>query len=231
MASYNCQNFKANYNFIIKLLEKNEFVYLCETWLATEEEHIINEIISDEYQFISQSNFSLANNRKGRPFGGKIFIIKKIHKLISCTTLSSEIDKVCIALSNGKRIHIYCLWLAFDNNSSEAFNSFKSNLEILETEIAYNRREQIEYFFLGDFNADQFRGKRFDKCFVQFLNNNKVNTLDDIANRKSADYTYKNGHYTAYIDHMVCDVELFKNSKINYNIVIDLLGCSQYFLL
>ena len=55
----------------------------------------------------------------------------------------------------------------------EAFNSFRGNLELLETELKSNRREQIECYLMGDFNADQTRGKRFDKYFVEFLKLNK----------------------------------------------------------
>ncbi|RNA12737.1 hypothetical protein BpHYR1_033930, partial [Brachionus plicatilis] len=57
-------------------------------WLSEEEAYIIQEIDTSSHNIIFQSEFSLTEKRKGRPFGGKLWLVKDHIKIISSYDLS-----------------------------------------------------------------------------------------------------------------------------------------------
>ena len=60
IVSYNIYGFKANNNYLKQLVLFNEIVFICEHWLAQEEEYNLYECITEDQQILFKSSFSLA---------------------------------------------------------------------------------------------------------------------------------------------------------------------------
>lgn len=107
LATYNCHNFKSNYNTVKKLIDSNDIIFVIEHWLAEEELNTIKLVDSNDFNVIFSSDFSLSHKDCGRPFGGKAWFIKKNLKILSCIDLSQNINAISIQLSNQQKFQIY----------------------------------------------------------------------------------------------------------------------------
>lgn len=78
--SFNCRNFKSNYLAVDKLVEKEiDIIFLCEHWLNSNEQNLINDRYDDNFNIFFQSDMDINFNKKlyGRPYGGKCWLVKK----------------------------------------------------------------------------------------------------------------------------------------------------------
>ena len=117
--------------------------------MASEEEHVIRQFLSLNYECLNYFDFSLADNKKGRPHGGRTIVWNNIHKVTSCITLGENILKVRLIIRNIKTLIIYCVWLKFDDNTYDSLHSFKNDLDVLESEINICKREGCDYLLIG----------------------------------------------------------------------------------
>lgn len=83
-----------------------------------------------------------------------MWLVKKALNIISYTELSNDVSVISIELNDGNTFQIYGGWLKFDDNSTESFAEFRSNILMLESEIKNNREKGTSFILLGDWNAD-----------------------------------------------------------------------------
>ena len=209
------------------LIELNDILYICEHWLALEQECDIHKIIGENHQLIFKSSFTLSdknffNRRQGRPHGGVLWLIEKKLKIRDFVLLSDQISKIIIELNNNTSIAIYGVWLGFDDTQNRAgsFAAFQNNLLILESELSILNATETPFVFMGDFNADLNRKRRFDKHFNKFMVSNNLSACENLFATGELKYTYKKGRTTAYIDYALCRSD--NNEFITaYNILND----------
>ena len=158
-----------------KLIYLNDIIFICEHWLAKEQEFIVHDILKEnQHQILFESGFSLAekeffNKKRGRPFGGTLWAIRHEINVKEYVILSNQISKITIQLNTIEELVIYGVWLGFDdsNNRAKSNQEFPNNLDFLQSEITYLNCAETSYIILGDFNADLNR--RFDKHLKKFL--------------------------------------------------------------
>ena len=180
--------------------------------MAQEQEYLVHDILKyNTHQLLFESDFSLAEKeffeqKKGRPFGGTLWIIRNNLKIKDYFILSGQISKVVIELNSLEVLVIYGVWLGFDDskNRQNSNQSFLNNLSILEGEISMNLATETAFVIVGDFNADLHRNRRFDKHLCNFLNNNSLVACENLFKSDDLNYTYKKGKNFAYIDHAIC---------------------------
>ena len=195
-------------------MSSNDIIFICEHWLAQEEENNVHKFIGVDHQLIFLSHFNLANKKffekkQGRPHGGVLWLVSNKLILKDFVQLSDQISKIVIQINQVTDLTIYGVWLGFDDtqNRAESFSSFKNNLLILESELKIPDATEAPFVFVGDFNADLNRKKRFDNYLNKFLVENNLISCESIFEKSELNYTYKKGKNTAYIDHAICRIK------------------------
>ena len=143
-------------------------------------------------------------NSRGRPFGGKCWVIDNKFKVKSFEELSNEISLITLELDKEINIHIFGVWFPFDDNSMERLTILKSNLSLLESYIKTFKHENI--LITGDFNCDLNRGKRFDRALLECTKSHNLFDSLNIFNQQ-LNYTYFNSTYTASLDHIFVNLK------------------------
>ncbi|CAF1008894.1 unnamed protein product [Brachionus calyciflorus] len=154
-------------------------------------------------------------DRRGRPHGGKCWIVRKKFNVFEFDFFSPNYSllKICYGLKNFNFVGV---WVPFDNGSIERLVNFISFLSSLESILDVYSNESI--IFLGDWNCDLNRGKRFDKLLKNFIINNDLIDCFLLFDQR-IDYTYKKKDYISKIDHIFTRSQEIKNIK--YYEVID----------
>ena len=98
---------------------------------------------------------------KGRPYGGRCWVVRKSLKVIEYVSLSNALSKITIEDLKGSRVSVFGIWQPFDDGSLLRFSSLQSNLSMLAAELMLVN--DVFSLIVGDFNADFNRGRRFDK--------------------------------------------------------------------
>jgi hypothetical protein len=209
--SYNCSGIISNHLVLKDLLINNDIIFLVEHWLSKEDSHILVNLCGDNHHVLFESDYSRSDHIKGRPFGGRCWIVRKNIIINEWLQLSKSITKLTFQ-ENDNLISIYGIWLQFDNNKSESYINFKQDLSILEMEDKLCSIKNIKGLYIGDFNSDLFRNKRYDKYFSQFLRNNNFVLCSSKFGLHSESnpnrYTYFKGGYKATLDHAFCRYEI-----------------------
>lgn len=77
LACSNIKNLKSNLVFANNLINNNDIIYLCETWLKNNEKYVANDINStNKHKILFKSDMNIEYN-KGRPFCGQTWFINK----------------------------------------------------------------------------------------------------------------------------------------------------------
>lgn len=94
------------------------------------------------------------------------------------------------------------MYLPFDDNSCETKTEYEQCLIEISAALIDDQINVI----MGDFNADIYRGRRFDKLLTEFINTNQL-LATDLINTQTCNYSFsfknKNNHYFAHIDHIL----------------------------
>ena len=161
LTSLNVKNLKTNYLYVCDLMQNNDICYLTETWLNDGETTYFETMYSEcKLYFQCDITVEESYNLKGRPFGGKCWLIRKnlvvkkvnfINKIISLMEIETENDTLLL-------IGVY---IPFDDNSAYRYAQLKSTLELIASIIEDNLDKTV--LVVGDFNADLKREKRYDK--------------------------------------------------------------------
>ncbi len=155
IVSYNCKNAKANRLMLEHLINNNDIIFLIEHWLRPDEQYIINDLIS-EHRAIFKSDMQAISSKKtrGRPFGGRCWLIKNSIKVLAVEDFNIVISMVKIALPNSV-LFLFALWIPFDDGTSDRLTAFQSTLDMLESYIEYEVIPTNSCMaVIGDFNCD-----------------------------------------------------------------------------
>ena len=161
LATFNCKNFKSNFHYLKELINSHDISFIIEHWLSDEEAFLFNQL-SDQHSILFQSDFSVANcsgstKRRGRPFGGKCWVVKNDVKIKSHEVINNDISIIEVAKNSSESFILVGVWLAFDDNSLERLANFQSNISLLESILKENQGKKV--IILGDFNCDLKRNR------------------------------------------------------------------------
>ena len=163
------------------------------------------------------------------PHGGMLWLVSNKLNIKDFVQLSEQISKIVIEINRATDLSLHGIWLGFDDNRNRAgsFLAFKNNLLILEAELKILDATEAPFIFMGDFNADLNRKRRFDKYLNNFLSENSLKACESLFEKCELNYTYKKGKSTAYIDHAICRLQ--NNEYItHYSILNDPGNTSDY---
>lgn len=225
ISSFNCKNLKTNHLMVEKILKNSDITFLIEHWLSEEDSQLLDRF-GDDYKIIFESDYSMTDfKRRGRPFGGRAWIIRKNIRMKSYIKYNKNISVIEIYINDQvESLNIVGVWLPFDDGTVESWSELNSAYSVIET-IVLGLADTQNMVIIGDWNSDMARGKRFDRRMERFIDENKM----FLCNRKMNynDYTYQNGGYFSVIDNCVCDCYFSKYVK-NFSIIYDDLNLSDH---
>ncbi len=110
---------------------------------------------------------------KGRPFGGRSFIINKRIKVIKYEFINRYLATLSFN-DNFNIISLISCYFPYDNGTHLNFSEFQSCLQVAYELLQYYENLNHSVFIIGDINADLLRSKRFDVIFGNFIKNNNT---------------------------------------------------------
>ena len=220
LSSFNCRNFKSNYLAIDKLTELEiDIIFICEHWLNTNEQNLINDRYISKYNcyFQSDMDINFDKNKNGRPFGGKCWLVnKKIH-VESFDFTHPDFSILKINDNYGNTVVFIGLWLTFYNQTLERLANFKSNLAAIEAVL---NDSPVESVIMGDLNSDLRRNNPYDKLVRDLILRKKLsNPFDKFLSQSY--HTYENGEYKSAIDFFLIKEDFSNRIKDAY--ILDIL--------
>ena len=134
IVSYNCQNLKSNIAMVKKLIVNSDVCFFIEHWLGEEESFYFSHL-SDQHSILFDSDFNCAERLctyvvKGRPFGGRCWVIKNNIRVIEYQNMSKALSRVSIEDLNGSRVSIFGVWQPFDDGSVMKLANLHTNLSM-----------------------------------------------------------------------------------------------------
>ena len=161
---------------------------------------------------------------RGRPYGGKCWLINKNLRISNYNFINNDISYVEISDSKSiSKLIVIGLHLPFDDNSTEKLANYISNLQILESII--EEHVDIPLFIVGDFNTDLNLDKRYTKQLKKLMQECSLASVD--YEFPNIDYTYQNGNYRNHIDHVLAN-EVARNITIDCKIIENMLNMSDH---
>ena len=224
--SFNIKNYKTNNYFLSKQAADNniDIIYLTETWLGEEENYIINSNFGHSYNVLNHNEFLISTRSKGRPFGGKSWLVNKNINLEKYEFINNDVSYIVIDdYNNQSNLLIIGVHIPFDDNSSYRLASYESNLQIIENLV--EEFAGMPVLVVGDFNTDFTNGKRFSKLLLKFVNENNLYFSE--FEFPNVNYTYKNGLYKNHTDHVICN-DVAKMITVGCEIIEDNSNMSDH---
>ena len=222
ICSLNTNGVKRNLSYIQELISKNDFIFLCETWLLEHEISFLKSL-SSTHLVIANSDMKITPLR-GRPFGGRAFIFKKSFNVLTYSFVNKHISIFSFSFHN-KIFTLITVYLPFDNNSFLNFCEFKSNLQIINELFNFYSLKNHSFFVLGDFNADLKRNNRFDFEFKNYLIDNDLFCISPSLNYN--EFSYHNGEYRATLDHCLASASEW-NMLVSSSFLDDIINLSDH---
>ena len=162
-----------------------------------DESLILLNSLSIKHTFLHCSDM-LFSPAKGRPFGGRSFIISKELEILNHDFINQHISTLSIN-SNNKIFTFIACYFPYDNGSALNFSEFQSCLQVINELFCFFQSKMHSVLIFGDLNADLKRNKRFDVYLNNFILNSSMviisPSLDFIQ------FSYEKGDYTATLDH------------------------------
>ena len=222
----NIKNFKTNSFFLNEQILNNsvDICFLSETWLMEEENYMIENQFGNNFFLLTQNEMSYARRTKGRPYGGKCWMINKKFTIGNCIFVNNDVSYIEISNTNkDTKLVIVGVHLPFDDNSTTRMSNYISNLEMIKSIVVQDL--DIPIFIIGDFNTDLTMSKRYSKCLNQFIQENSLQCIEyDFPN---ISYTYRNGVYQNHIDHVIGN-DIARKSTIKCKIIEDSRNMSDH---
>jgi hypothetical protein len=113
----------------------------------------------------------------------------------------------------GFKYLIIGVYMPFDINKLDSILEYEMNITIL-SELIKNAKVESEFDIIigGNFNADLYRSKRLDIKLIEFIEKNKIFSMDTLLIQQ-INYSYRNGDYRAKSDHILVYQKKEKKSK------------------
>jgi hypothetical protein len=208
---------------INKLVNSTQINFICEHWLSIEEEYLLRESFNTHNTFF-HSEFSELENRKGRPFGGTVWLIDKDIKVNEFIVHNKHLSSVRLNY-NGLEMSIIGVWMPYDDGSLDSVCRILSVFSEIES-LLDNIPITEPYIVMGDWNCDINRGRRMDEHLKIFLDDNDLFGCENKFYQGVIN-TYKKGDYSAHIDHILCPKYLC-DDIIKCEILDDLMNTSDH---
>jgi exonuclease III len=181
-------------------MQNNDICYLTETWLNDGEVNQFESIFNN-YNIFHQSDMLIKENYqlRGRPFGGKCWLLNKRLKVKKVEFINKILSIVKLGVGNDT-ILLIGAYIPFDDNTTYRFSQYNSTLEFIASIMEDNQDKFI--LLAGDFNSDLKRGKRFYNLLKDFIIEHDLDCYDLMFGNECKP-TYSNGNYTSHIDHII----------------------------
>ena len=111
LSSLNVKNLKSNHAFTSSLVSATDISFLSKLWLRRSEINLLKNITDKAILFRSDIDEKYV---KGRPFGGRAWIINNSFKLINSDFLNRHVSYVQLE-KNGVNYFIIGVYMPFDN--------------------------------------------------------------------------------------------------------------------
>ncbi|CAF1069867.1 unnamed protein product [Brachionus calyciflorus] len=208
LVALNTNNLKSNLFYVDSLVKNNDIIFLTETWLYKHDTFILN-YISNSKKFLFKSDIDDSYS-KGRPFGGHVWFISKIFKILKYEFINRQESYLLVDFNNIKMLLIG-VNLPFNNQKLDSETCYQSSLSTINGLFLNFEQAEIK-LVIGDFNADPYRQSLFDSFLSKFCNDNQLIPLD-LINTQNIDHTYSKFFHDkptskANLDHILL------NSKI-----------------
>ena len=250
ISTLNCNNFKANFNYVHHLLINDDISYLNELWLKPNEKYLLDHFkdkkINHNKNIYFKSDIEY-DYTKGRPFGGQAWFVNKSFKVISNNFLTRHLSYIHIQIKSIEFI-IIGVYMPFDNSKKhlESKAEYVLNLSLITTLL--NKYGNIHTFIVGDFNADLFRKNHFDLILNDFIADQQLIPID-LINTQKLNFTYSNYNnfnnskshstlnrhsnikssiYTAHLDHILYKASTSEKLYLQCNIIDDVANLSDH---
>ena len=178
-------------------MNKNDIVFLQETWIETESAF---DILLNEDRASKAKTFHKSPKRKavtrGRPHGGIGWIIEHKHK-VKCIFISDRISYIKI-----NDIAIVGVYMRANNGTITNQLKYERDWDQVSQLLIRLRQDGNEVILLGDMNADLYRDNRQDKYFRQQLSRLNLVSLDTLCTQ-AMDHTYFKRQKQSWIDHVI----------------------------
>ena len=199
ICSYNCKGFKfRNNEYIRKVLQRTDFLFLQETWLYDFETHVFDTNLPN-CQFMAKSAMKNDSGHMGRPYGGVALIWKKSlsFKVENISTISK---RLCAVKAKSNEVDIILLNLYMPCNEGIVTNEEFFDILCEVASICYTYGD-CDIILGGDFNCDIAKADLRVSLFQEFIQSNGflVPTLDP---QYAIRYTFMNSlNQKSHIDH------------------------------
>jgi exonuclease III len=238
----NCHGFKQSADYVTELIENNDVVCLCETWLRPNELDIIGTLISKKFSsqnsrykvFAKSSMETVDPSYRGRPFGGVAIICQVKNDLLfhELVTDSDEIVAVAVCDKEGAMVQIITsVYMPYyQKGNHQQTEKYIECIDALQSFLDKNA-PLAPIKLCGDFNVKLpvrrilnkhwYKEKGYNehsKLLYDFLTGNELIAVD-LDHNPADSFTYfsiENNTFT-WIDHVISteyDTHTFKYCKI-----------------
>jgi endonuclease/exonuclease/phosphatase family metal-dependent hydrolase len=193
-------------------MKNNDFTFICETWLLDYESTNLLNSLSSSHTIFHKSDMNFTPS-KGRPFGGRAFIVKKHLTIKNFNFINKHIASITLN-HREKTFTFISVYLPFDNKSFLNLTEFQSCLQIVNELFLFYTLNRHLVFIIGDFNSDLTRNNRFDIFLKHFIDNN--NLYASSPSMSQCEFSYQNGLYKAKLDHCLLSKDISSPLILSY---------------
>lgn len=148
---YNCKNFKRNNLYLKELRNNSQICFITEHWLNSEENILMDDMFpNDNCLFYSDMDIKDSFGRRGRPYGGKCWLIDKSFEIIDYAFVNKDVSYVMLKVNNISFL-VIGVYQPFDNGTMESYANIKSNMQLITT--LCKDHNDIPTIIVGDFNS------------------------------------------------------------------------------
>jgi hypothetical protein len=181
------------------ILSNCDILFISETWLLDSELFLFKNF-NDNFILFHKSDM-LFKPLHGRPYGGRLWFIKKNKfKNLSVEFYNERISVLTFNRFNMSFVLIG-VYLPYFNNSNPNLFEFESSLILINELSDSFIKKNYTVILLSDFNCDLFRNNKFDSILNSFITQNNIQIIDNSF--LNSDYTFSNSIYSCFIDHIL----------------------------
>jgi hypothetical protein len=116
----NIKNIKTNFIFAQKQICNSEITFHCETGLPEVENSFYRDFVLDSNYFTLSESDTFLRPERGRPFGGKTWIVKKSIKVNKHAFINKYVSFLDVNFSD-KAFLVIGVYLPFNNSCHDSF--------------------------------------------------------------------------------------------------------------
>jgi exonuclease III len=195
IVSLNCNSIKNRSQYVNKLTDKYDVVFLQECWLDNRKEFINLVGKNSRLKMYYKASDSVYAG-VGRRSGGIGWIVnKKVGK--------SKVEFINdrISLLKIRDTTLVGVYLTSNDNSPDCHSDYYHELNLLRRIKKKLEMDGQKVVFMGDFNGDVMRNNnKHDKYLIDFIKEESLKCFDKITNNS---YTWYNTKDQSHVDHII----------------------------